>query len=90
LRFLGYFLANRTLALDVLPEGVDYSAVFVEPSALEQALAIWANVLDLDETGAPRNAPAARRRMAQYIRSYVDPGYTVEPPFADWELELAV
>ena len=90
LRFLGFYLANGTLSLDVLPDGLDYSAVLREPSALEQAMAVWANVLEMDDRGAPTNAAAAQRRMAQYIRSYIDADYKVEPPFEDWELELVV
>jgi hypothetical protein len=87
LRFFAFYLANRTLCLDVL-RGVDYSSIFSEASALEQAIAIYANVLDLDETGKVRNAGAAQRRAAQYIRSFLDPTYEVQPPFEDWELEL--
>jgi hypothetical protein len=87
LRFFAFYLANRTLCLEVL-RGVDYSPIFSEASALEQAIAIYANVLDLDETGKVRNAGAAQRRAAQYIRSFLDPTYEVQPPFEDWELEL--
>lgn len=87
LRFFAFYLVNRTLCLEVL-RGVDYSPIFSEASALEQAVAIYANVLDLDETGKVRNAGAAQRRAAQYIRSFLDPTYEVEPPFEDWELEL--
>jgi hypothetical protein len=31
----------------------------------------------------------AERRVAQYIRSLIDPRYEADPPFEDWELELA-
>jgi len=88
LRFFAFYLANGTVDLDVLPVGTDYSAIFREPSALEQAFAIWSNVLELDEHGAPANAAVARRRAAQYIRTWIDQSYIVEPPFLDWELEL--
>jgi hypothetical protein len=89
LRLFAFYLANRTLCLEVL-RGVDYSPIFSEPSALEQAIAVYANVLDLDETGKVRDAEAAHRRAAQYIRSFLDPTYEVHPPFEDWELELPI
>jgi hypothetical protein len=88
LRLFAFYLANRTLCLEVL-RGVDYSPIFSEPSALEQAVAIYANVLDLDEMGKVRNAEVAQHRAAQYIRSFLDPMYEAQPPFEDWELELA-
>lgn len=81
-----FFLANRTLQLTVL-DGVDYARLFVEPSALEQTYAIFANVLEIDDNGRVNDARASLR-AAQYIRSYVDQSYVVEPPFEDWELEL--
>ena len=88
LRLFAFYLANRTLCLELL-RGIDYSAIFLEASELEQAVAIYANVLDLDETGKVSNGGEAQRRAAQYIRSFVDPTYEVDPPFDDWELELA-
>lgn len=87
LRLFAFYLANRTLCLEVL-RGVDYTSIFSEASALEQVIAIYANVLDLDETGNVRNAGTAQRRAAQYVRSFLDPTYEVQPPFEDWELEL--
>jgi hypothetical protein len=69
-------------------EGVDYSCIFEEPSALEQAYAIFINVFETDDTGAVINAKDAERRAAQYIRSYVDPNYSVDPPFENWEVQL--
>jgi hypothetical protein len=87
LRLFAFYLANRTLCLEVL-RGVDYSPIFSEASALEQAIAIYVNVLDLDEMGKVRNAGTSQRRTAQYIRSFLDPTYEVQPPFEDWELEL--
>ena len=88
LRFFAFFLANGTVDAEVLPVGTDYSVIFREPSALEQTFAIWSNVLELDEQGVPTNAPTARRRAAQYIRTWIDKSYVVEPPFSDEELEL--
>ena len=69
-------------------EGVDYTCIFEEPSAMEQAFAIFLNVLELDESGGAVNAKAAERRAAQYIRQYCERTYQVEPPFEQWEVEL--
>jgi hypothetical protein len=71
-----------------LLDRIDYSCIFEEPSALEQAYAIFMNVLEVDATGQVLNAKHAERRAAQYIRSYVDKGYVVEPPLEDWEVHL--
>jgi hypothetical protein len=89
LRFFAFYLANRTLCLAVL-DGIDYEALFNEPSALEQAMAIYANVLEIDAHGMVVNSGLAQRRAAQYIREYFDPEYTVTPPFEEWELDLAL
>lgn len=86
-RTFGFWLANGTVGHPLL-EGVDYTAIFEEPSALEQALAIFSNVLELDAEGEVLDAKRAERRAAQFIRSYVDPDYTVDPPFEDWEVAL--
>ena len=87
MRTFGFWLANGTVGQSLL-DGVDYSCIFREPSALEATLAIFANVLRFDETGQVLNAKYAERRAAQWIRSYVDPDYVIEPPLADWEAEL--
>jgi hypothetical protein len=81
--------ANGTVGLPLL-EGTDYSRIFREPSALERTMAIYANVLRVDESGQVLNPKAAERRAAQWIRSYVDRTYTVDPPFENWEVELHV
>ncbi|MRG92115.1 DUF7677 family protein [Polyangium spumosum] len=86
-RLFSFWLANRTVGLPLL-DGVDYSAIFEEPSALEQAYAIFMNVLEFDDAGIVQNARHAERRAAQFIRRYVEPSYIVEPPFEDWEVEL--
>jgi hypothetical protein len=87
IRQFSFWLANGTAGLPLL-EGVDYSCIFSEPSALEQTYAIFANCLELDDDGAVLNAKLAERRAAQFIRSYVEPTYRVEPPFEDWEVHL--
>ena len=86
LRLFSYYLANGTLALPLL-KGVDYSCIFQEPSALEQTYAIFANVIELDESGKVINAAYASRRAVQYILSYVQ-GIPVKPPFEEWETAL--
>ena len=40
IRTFSFWLANRTVGLPLL-EGVDYSCIFEEPSALEQTYAIF-------------------------------------------------
>ena len=89
LRFLAFYIVNGTLCDDVIPDKMDYSAVLEDPSALEMTFAIWSNVLELDEEGNVINDDLATRRAAQFVRRFVDPQYVVEPPFEDWELELA-
>jgi hypothetical protein len=87
LRTFGYWLANGTVGHPVL-NGVDYAEIFSEPSALEMAFAIWANHVRLDEDGVVIDANRGETRAAQFIRSYLDPTFVVEPPFEHWEQEL--
>lgn len=87
-RLFSFWLANRTVGAGLL-EGIDYSCIFEEPSALEQVYAIFMNVLEVDAGGSVTNAAAAQKRAAQYIRQYVqEETYIVEPPFEDWEVSL--
>ncbi len=87
LRTFSYWIANGTVGYPLL-EGIDYSCIFEEPSALEQAYAIYSNVIEMDDDGNVINAKYAETRAAQYIRSYVDSTYTIEPPLEDWEVAL--
>lgn len=88
LRTFSFWVANGTLGLPVL-EGIDYRFVLSEePSALELVYAIFANVIEMDDEGTVLNAKHAERRAAQWLRSYVDRGYVVDPPFEDWEIYL--
>ncbi|NBF02197.1 hypothetical protein GV819_07815 [Pseudomonas sp. Fl5BN2] len=88
LRTFSFWVANGTLGYPLL-EGVDYRACLgQEPSMLEMAYAIFANVLELDEQGVPVNAKYAEHRAAQYIRQYCDPGYSAVPGFEAWEQAL--
>jgi hypothetical protein len=69
--------------------GVDYLPLYGhEPSAIEHVYAIFANVVEVDERGQVLNARYAEKRATDYLRSYCDPGFRVEPPFERWELEL--
>ncbi len=86
LRTFAYFMASGT---HYQLKGIDYLKLYgEEPSAIEQAFAIFANVIELDENGEVLNAKHAEKRAVDYIRSYCDPNFKVEPPYEDWELEL--
>ena len=84
LRTFTYFIASGT---HYKLEGVEYLDLFgEEPSAIEQTFAILANVIKMDENGQVLNAKYAELRATQYLRSYCDSSYTVEPPFEGWEV----
>jgi len=88
LRTFSYWVAAGSVGLPLLA-GVEYRQTMLEePSLMEMAFAIFANVVELDDEGAPINAKYAEHRAAQYIRSYCDPGYVVTPPFEAWEQAL--
>ena len=70
-------------------EGVDYISLYgSEPSAIEQVYAIFANVLELDKDGTVLNEAYAGKRATDYLRSYCDPEFKVDPPYEYWETEL--
>ena len=86
LRTFAYLMASGT---QYQLQGVDYLKFYgEEPSAIEQAYAIFANVIELDENGEVLNAKYAEKRAVDYIRSYCDASFKVEPPYEDWEIEL--
>jgi len=86
LRSFSYFLASGT---HHMLEGVTYLDLYGnEPSAIEQTYAIFANVLDVDEKGKVTNRTYAEKRATDYLRSYCDRSFRVEPPFEDWEVAL--
>ena len=86
LRTFAYFMSSGS---HHMLKGVDYLSLYgAEPSAIEQAYAIFANVLELDDNGQVVNAAYAQKRATDYIQSYCDPGYKVDPPYEDWELTL--
>jgi hypothetical protein len=86
LRTFAYFMSSGT---HYMLEGIDYLPLYgKEPSAIEQVYAIFANVLELDESGQVLNAKHAQKRATDYLRAYCDRTFKVDPPFEDWELEL--
>ncbi|MBB4392477.1 hypothetical protein GGD62_001561 [Bradyrhizobium sp. ERR14] len=88
LRTFSYWIAAGSVGHPLL-EGIEYRQVMLaEPSLMEQAYAIFANIIELDQQGMPVNAKYAEHRAAQWIRSYCDRGFQVMPPFESWELEL--
>jgi hypothetical protein len=86
LRTFAYFLSSGT---HYQLKGIDYLQLYgEEPSAIEQAFAIYTNVIELDDNGIVLNAKYAEKRAVDYIRPYFDPSFKVEPPYEDWEIEL--
>ena len=86
LRTFAYFMASGT---HYMLEDIEYLDLYgQEPSAIEQAFAIYANVIEMDEKGNVLNAKYAEERACQYIRAYCDPNFVVSPPFQDWEIAL--
>jgi hypothetical protein len=87
LRTFAYFLATGAVGLPLL-DGVDYwETMRAEPSLIEQTLAIFGNVLRVDDQGVVLNAKVAERRAAQYIHEYMT-GQAADPPWEEWETEL--
>lgn len=86
LRTFAYFMASGT---QNTLEDVDYLPLYgEEPGAFEMVFAIYANVIELDENGQVLNAKYAEKRATDYLRSYCDLNYKVEPPYEDWEVAL--
>jgi hypothetical protein len=81
------WLANGSVG-DPLLQGIDYRIIFTEPSGLQQAFAVYGNVLRMDDSGNVLNSKRAEKRAAQWIRQYVQSGYVPDPPLEVWELEL--
>jgi hypothetical protein len=88
LRLFAFWVANGTVGLPLL-EGVDdyRPEMLASPSLMEQAFAIFANVVRLDEDGNPINARQAQERAAMWIRQYMT-GQPADPPLEDWEVSL--
>ncbi|MDE5834223.1 MAG: hypothetical protein K2H26_01735 [Ruminococcus sp.] len=87
-RQFSYWVAHGTVGYPLL-EGIDYiSAMQEESSFIEQAFAIFMNNLELDSAGNVLNYKYSENRASQYIRSYFDINYKVNPPFEEWKTEL--
>ncbi len=85
-RSFSYFIASGT---HYMLKGVDYLDLFgEEPSAIEEAFAIFCNVLELYENDRVANFTHAQKRATDYLRNYCDPSFTISPPLADWEVHL--
>ena len=70
-------------------EDVEYLDMFgQQPSEIEMVFAIFANVLEIDEDGRVLNFTYAQRRATDYLKSYCNSDFTVEPPYEDWEVAL--
>ncbi len=86
LRTFAYFMASGS---QYTLEGINYLDLYGnEPSAIEQVFAIYVNVIELDDDGNVLNAKYAEKRATDYLRSYCDRSFTVEPPYEDWETTL--
>ena len=86
LRTFAYFMASGS---HYMLEDVSYLELYGnDPSAIEMAYAIFANVLEMDEAGEVLNFTYAQKRATDYLRSYCNPSFQVSPPYEDWEMEL--
>lgn len=85
-RQFSYWFMHGTIGADLL-KGIEYLSDLKEESSFaEQAFIVFMNNLEYNETGVT-NYKQAEYRAAQYIRSYYDAAYVVEPPFEQWEME---
>ncbi|MFJ7272016.1 hypothetical protein ACIQV3_36190 [Streptomyces sp. NPDC099050] len=71
-------------------EGIEYWEELREsPSQMEVCVAIFANVLELDEHGEPLNEEHAARRAAAWLHRYCTGELPAgEPDFEPWECQL--
>lgn len=82
-------LTDGSLDPDLLTDLGDYRpALLQDSSILEMVIAVFTNLLEVDDDGAPLNEVAATHRAAQWVRQYFDPTYVVDPPLEPWETEL--
>jgi hypothetical protein len=93
LRHFVFYYFNGTLnwvteEKDILKD-IDYRSILInEASLVEQAFAIYGNIIELDDQGKVLNDAYATTRAVKWIRFVCDNGYVVEPPFEGWEVEL--
>ncbi|WP_258101702.1 DUF7677 family protein [Marinoscillum pacificum] len=96
LRHFAYYYTNGTLPFVIGDESilknVDYREILKEEASLvEQAYAIFANVIKMDSSGKVLNQTQAMKRAAQWIRhvcTHRIDNYMIEPEFEDWEVHL--
>ncbi len=96
LRHFAYYYTNGTLQFvigdDKLLDGINYREDLKnEASLVEQAYAIFANNIEMDEYGKVLNLTHSMKRAAQWIRFACreeNDDYVVKPDFEDWEVEL--
>ena len=88
LRLFACSVGSGSFGGDLL-EQIDYLPALTEGGyVLETVFAIWSNVIVLDENGKVLNEGHAELRAAQWLRSFCDSTYVVEPPWEPWEVEL--
>ncbi|ALR29697.1 hypothetical protein ATE47_03780 [Chryseobacterium sp. IHB B 17019] len=86
LRTFAYFMASGS---QYTLQGIDYLCLYgEEPSVIEQTFAIYVNVIELDEDGQVLNAKYAEKRATDYIRTYCDSSFVIDPPYENWEIAL--
>ncbi len=86
LRTFAFFMASGT---HYMLEGVDYLKLYGEcPSEFEMVFAIFANVIEMDAEGKVLNFTYAQKRATDYLRSWCDPSFKVDPPLELWETAL--
>ncbi len=86
LRTFAYFMASGS---HNMLKDIEYLELYgSEPSAIEMTFAIFTNVIELDDAGKVKNFTEAQKRATDYLRSYCESGYEVDPPFQDWEIAL--
>lgn len=95
LRHFAYYYTNGTLPYVIGDENIlkdiDYREILKdEASLVEQAYAIFVNVIEMDQDGKVMNMEYSMKRAAQWIRLVCREGkdYQVEPEFEDWETYL--
>jgi len=91
LRIFVYYYTNGTLDYTILKD-IDYREILKnEASLVEQAFAIYANNIEMDNQGKVINASHAMKRAAQWIRLVCredGEDYKVTPEFEEWETHL--
>jgi hypothetical protein len=86
-RQFAFWIANKSVGKSIIGN-TDNSNLINESSAFEMAFAIFMNNLELDDDGKVLNRGYAEKRSAQYIKSYIEPSYKVEPEFEEFEIIL--